>query len=122
MSSAVLTVVAGNVAGDALGVKEAVAMALEHLGGVRVTQVRIVEDEQLSINSAKGTAGGAAKPQSAAHRKPAVYIDCCCTCVRFAEERGADERGKLYWGICKRTGKPVYDMKNRCGAWARAGG
>lgn len=64
MSSAVLTVVAGNVAGDALGVKEAAAMALEHLGGVRVTQVRIVEDEQLSINSAKGTAGGAAKPQN----------------------------------------------------------
>lgn len=64
MSRVLLAIAIDDFAAGPQGAKEAAAMALEHLGGVRVTQVRIVEDEQLSINSAKGTAGGAAKPQN----------------------------------------------------------
>jgi len=47
--------------GDALATKEAVAMALEHLGGVRVARV-IRLDGKISTATGGGVDGGIARP------------------------------------------------------------
>lgn len=53
MSQLVLTLVVGNATpGQAIGIKEAIAMDLEKYGDVHVVQVDVREPEQLSISSA----------------------------------------------------------------------
>lgn len=139
MRSAVMTVVVDNVAGDVLGVKEAAVMALEGLGWVRVTQVKMVEDEQLRMDNAmeqdkKSVWTAPLKPcrQPApknegtsprpAYRQPPVTIDCCLSCARYKRDPGRNEDGKLQWGICGATGRPLYEVNKRCGAWVRGEG
>lgn len=114
---------------EPLGVKEALAMALEHLGGVRVLSAELQEPEQL------GMAGGAFAPprpkpappswggQAPARRspQPQTAMACCYSCARYRSDRNRDAGGNLYWGTCGRTGKPVYDLKERCPAWTRLG-
>lgn len=123
---------------EPLGVKEAMAMALEHLGGVRVLEIQLREPEQTSMagvvkhpprstavptsanTPAAPRAGGQAPARSS--RRPQTAMECCFTCARYHSDRNQDAGGDPYWGICGRTGQPVYDLKDRCGAWARLGG
>ncbi len=140
MRSAVITVVVDNVPGDVLGVKEAAAMALEGLGRVRVTQVQMVEDEQLRVDNAveqgetsvwtafplkpcrrpaPQNRGTSPRP---AYRKPPVTIDCCLSCARYKKDPGRNEDGKLHWGICVATGRPLHEVNKRCGGWVREEG
>lgn len=115
---------------EPLGVKEALSMALEHLGGVRVLEIQLQEPEQLSMM------GGTKKPPRAkcppaapsgqaparSSRRPQTAMECCFNCARYRSDRNQDAGGNWYWGTCGRTGQPVYDLKNRCGAWTRLGG
>lgn len=117
---------------EPLGVKEALAMALEHLGGVRVLSVELQEPEQL------GMGGGAftqSKPkpkpappsrggQAPARRspRPQTVMACCNSCGHFRSARGWDLKGNPYWGTCGRTGRLVGDLKENCPAWTRAEG
>lgn len=118
---------------EPLGVKEAIAMALEHLGGVRVLEVQLQEPEQL------GMTGGAfaplkprPKPKPAppapsgqatarSSRRPQTAMECCFSCACYRSDRHQDAAGTPYWGICGRTGEPVYDLKKRCAGWRRVG-
>lgn len=55
----VVTVEVDGVDGEPIAAKEAVAMALEHLGGVRVREVRVIGAQQrLSETWNKSTEGG----------------------------------------------------------------
>lgn len=118
------------------GVKEAVAMALEQLGGaVRVLQVDVWEPEQMSMTGgtartphsvpaqapARTAPAGQASARAKGHASPQTVMECCYTCACYSSEPGRDETGCQFWGICGRTGRPVYDLKKRCGGWARIG-
>jgi len=132
MSGALLHIEVDDLTVEPLGVKEAVVMALEHLGGVRVLEVQIQEPEQL------GMAGGAFAPsrpkpkpapsqrggQAPARRspQPQTAMVCCYTCGCYRSGSGRDPGGNPYWGTCGRTGQLVRDLKERCSAWTRIGG
>ena len=59
MSKLVLTLVVENATpGQAIGIKEAIAMDLEKFGDVRVIQVDVREPEQLRIGFAPNTKEG----------------------------------------------------------------
>lgn len=123
---------------EPLGVKEALTMALEHLGGVRVLEVQLQGPEQLGMGGAFAPSRPRPKPpspapkspppppsgQAPAHssRRPQTAMVCCYNCACYRSDRHQDASGNWYWGVCGRTGKPVYDLKDRCGAWARIGG
>lgn len=123
MSSAVITVIADNVVDDVLGVKEAAVMALEGLGGVRVTRVQIMGDEQMRMDGETGAArktSWAAPAETAVSRgKPPVTIDCCYTCAWFCRDSKADASGKMQWGVCSNTGRALYEINKRCDNWKR---
>lgn len=123
MSSAVITVIADNVVDDVLGVKEAAVMALEGLGGVRVTRVQIMEDEQIRMDGETGVvrkmSWDAPAGAEAPRRKPPVTIDCCYTCAWFCSDRKADASGKMQWGVCSNTGRALYEINKRCDKWKR---
>lgn len=136
MSGALIHIAVDDLAVEPLGVKEAVVMALEHLGGVRVLEVQIQEPEQTRM------AGGAFAPSNPrprpgpepsppppggqapvrGSRRPQTAMVCCYNCACYRSDRSQDTGGNWYWGVCGRTGQPVYDLKSRCGAWARLGG
>ncbi|MBD5098158.1 MAG: hypothetical protein HDT35_01140 [Clostridiales bacterium] len=117
---------------DPLGVKETIAMALEHLGGVRVLEVQLQEPEQTRMadgafaqpkprpKPSPPTPGGQAPARGS--RRPQTAMECCFSCACYRSDRNQDAGGNWYWGVCGRTGKPVYDLKDRCGTWARLGG
>ena len=123
---------------EPLGVKEAIAMALEHLGGVRVLEVQLQEPEQTRM------AGGAFAPSkprprpgpkssppppppggqapARSSRRPQTAMECCGSCGHFCLAQGWDLGHKFYWGTCGRTGQLVGDLKERCPDWTRLGG
>ena len=115
------------------GVKEAVAMALEPLGGVRVLRVDFREPEQMSMmgeakrppssapahEPTRAVPAGQAPAQAHARRSSQTVMECCYTCACYSSEPGRDETGRQFWGYCGRTGRPVYDLKGRCGTWAQ---
>lgn len=130
MSRLLLAVAIEDAAVGPLGAKEAVAMALEPLGGVQVLRVKAEEDEQLQM------AGGTfdpprPKPATPARRgqapaggssQPPAPMKNCFSCGCYRSGRGRDYSGISYWGTCGRTGEPVYDLKIRCAGWTRLGG
>lgn len=128
--------------GKAIGIKEALAMDLEEkYKDVRVLRVEVLEPEQMEL-------GGVVPEQrtapSASHRHPAQVppggqaqaahtrpesrrpqrslpgnMSCCLNCEFYRQESGMDENGKFRWGICRRTGLAVRELKDRCGAWTQ---
>ena len=116
---------------EPLGVKEAIAMALEPLGGVRVLEVQLQEPEQTRMadgafaqpkprpKPSPPTPGGQATARSS--RRPQMAMECCFSCACYRSDRHQDAAGTPYWGICGRTGEPVYDLKKRCAGWRRVG-
>lgn len=117
---------------EPLGVKEAMVMALKHLGGVRVLSVELQEPEQMRM-AGDTVAPSRPKPkpapsprggQAPARRppQPQTAMECCDSCGYFRLAKGWDLEGTPYWGICGRTRRPVYDLKDRCHAWERVGG
>lgn len=125
-----------------LAAKEAAVMALEHLGWARVIRVEIEDDEQLSVlgeakrppravsapapppasapASAPAPPRPADKPKPQARRqpKPSQPMECCFNCARYCSGPGREASGRSYWGTCGPIGAPVYDLKDRCSAWA----
>lgn len=119
---------------DPLGVKETIAMALEHLGMVRVLRVEVQEPEQLGLNGMAPArpaaspmpppggqapaAGASAQPGRRASRP--IGWAACENCVNYQKEYSRDERGTPYWGRCRETGRLVYELKGQCRAWEGA--
>lgn len=127
MRRTVMTVEMDDPLRDELGLKEAALMALEPLGGrIRVTVVRTVGDEQMSMAGMAPKHSGQPAPvgQAPARPKPRVPtgLGCCLDCTHFRYEPGRDEAGKLLWGVCRFHGRPLRDANKRCNAWAGAEG
>ncbi|MDE6588795.1 MAG: hypothetical protein K2K53_00320 [Oscillospiraceae bacterium] len=137
MSYTVITAAIDDMAVDPLGVKEAVAMALEPLGRAHVLQVEAREPEQMRIEGvvharppAPRTSAGRDKlpdrqaPTASAPSRPGRSGDSdlvgCCTCACFCREPGWDEKRQGYWGRCGKTGRRVYKLWAQCGAWKAA--
>lgn len=130
MSRLLLTFAVDNApAGQAIGIKEALAMDIEEkYGDVKVLRVETQEPEQLSFGGAapsrppRTASEPAAPPQSgqtpARPRRPgSCPMACCQTCAHYRAGQGTDERGTLYWGRCGSSGRPVYRLADQCGAW-----
>ena len=136
MSGALIHIAVDDLAVEPLGVKEAVVMALEHLGGVRVLEIQLQEPKQTRMvggafapsNSRPRTGPKSPSPPPSGQapvrssRRPQTAMECCFNCACYRSDQNRDADGNPYWGVCGRTGRPVYDLKNRCGAWARLGG
>lgn len=129
MSRLLLVVAIDDAAVGPQGAKEAVAMALEPLGGVQVLRVKMYEPEQMRMEGgtfdppkskpAPATRSGQAPARSLS--QPPAPMECCFSCGCYRSGRGQDYSGKSYWGTCGRTGQPVYDLKSRCAGWTRLG-
>lgn len=126
---------------DPLGAKEALVMAVEHLGNVRVLRVDVQEPEQIALGGVASeqraapaasprrpapvpSAGGQARaanprPESRRPRPGRGNMICCKNCEFFRYEPGLDEAGKFRWGICRRTGRAVRELKEECGSWTQ---
>ena len=136
MSGALLHIAVDDLAVEPLGVKEAVVMALEHLGGVRVLEIQLQEPEQTrmagdafapsKLGPRPGPKPSPPPPSGQApvrsSRRPQTAMECCDSCAYFRSARGWDSKGNPYWGTCERTGRLVGDLKEHCPAWARLGG
>lgn len=124
MIRALLTIAVDGMSVDPLGVKEAVSMALEPLGGVRVLQVDVHEPEQLGLERvipAQPARPAGQAPSTDGRKAPQKAkwqgMACCLSCGYYRQSGGRNEMGRLYWGVCGRSGRPVYDLKERCAAW-----
>lgn len=130
MSRLLLTFAVDNApAGQAIGIKEALAMDLEEkYRDVKELRVETQEPEQMSFGGAAPsrpprTASEPAAPPSAgqtpanSRRSGSCPLDCCHTCAHYRAGQGTDERGTLYWGLCANSGRPVYRLVDQCRAW-----
>lgn len=129
MSRLLLTLAVDNAPdGKAIGVKEAIAMDLEKYGDVKVLRVEAQEPEQMRFSGVapprpNRTASEPATPLQAGQaparpRRPgSCPLACCHTCAHYRAGQGKDERGTLYWGWCANSGRTVYRLVDRCGAW-----
>lgn len=116
-----------------IGIKEAIAVDLEKYGNVQVLQVEVWAPEQLAMNEivplrpATGLvapASGKSFAESTATRtgrKIPVPMVCCLNCASYIKEYGYDESGVPCWGRCRKSGKRVYDLKDRCRSHAPRG-
>lgn len=134
MSRVVDTIAVEDMGVDPLGVKEALAMAVERLGGVRVLAVDVQEPEQIKMKGAsparpaapprrteKAAPGGQA-PAASAPSRPKPYVPakevCCLYCGDFRPAwEGHGTPGQLCYGTCRFTGEPVHNLADRCAAW-----
>ena len=134
MGSLMITLsIANATVSQAIGIKEAIAMDVEKYGDVRVLSVDVKEDEQLTIPSAAPRERAQrSKPATAnqldmpadkpcqpapSPRRSETAFCYCKTCANYEEKAGRDDAGKLYWGLCRRHGKPVYDLGKGCRSW-----
>ena len=134
MSCVVATIAVEDMGADPLGVKEALAMAVERLGGVRVLAVEIQEPEQMKMKGAasarpaepprrteRAAPGGQAPAAPTSGRlKPYVPAKevCCLYCGDFRPAwEGHGTPGQLCYGTCRFTGEPVHNLADRCAAW-----
>lgn len=116
MTRTVMTVEMDDPLMEPLGLKEAAVMALEPLGGrVRVTVVRTIGEEQLTMAGAELERPSRPEPG----RKPATLgLGCCLDCAHFREEHWRGGDGTLLWGVCRRDGRWLAEANKRCAAWA----
>ena len=140
MSCMIMTIAVDSPSVGPQGAKEAAAMALEPLGGVRVLKVDVREPEQMLVGamvpesqsqppaSIDRRTPAAPDGQAPAGRLPAAQrrrspcrtgMACCMTCDFYRQEPGKDEQGKVRWGTCEQTGRPVHRLIDRCGAYVR---
>lgn len=134
MSFVVATVRIEDFGAWTLGVKEALAMRLEPLGGVRVVDVQTMGGEQMQIpgtdrrQTPPPHPGPAPAPDAGrqarvrARPRAGTAMECCLSCARYKKDPGRNEDGKLHWGICAATGRPLYEVNKRCGGWVREEG
>ena len=118
------------------GAKEAVAMAVEPLGAVRVLWVEVNEPEQLGLdgtalprpahpsgNQARSAPSGGQAQTGRRIGRPRPYapeqIEACFNCAQYRKLPGWDDAKQGFYGRCAATGKPVYTLGGRCGAWRR---
>lgn len=130
MSRLLLAVAIEDAAVGPQGAKEAVAMALEPLGGVQVLRVAMYEQEQMRMEGgtfdppkpkpAPTTRGGQVPARSSP--QPMAPMKNCFSCGCYRSGQGRDYSGNSYWGTCGRTGQPVYEIGKGCPAWVRLGG
>lgn len=134
MSLTLMTFAVEDAAVDPLGAKEAVAMAVEHLGWVRVLAVEVREDEQLALDGTtparavalpgcRGDSGGQdqdSKGRWPAHG-PSRRLIVCANCAHYRQDPGWDDAGQAFYGRCAKNGKPVYRLFDQCGAHLRKG-
>ena len=121
----IVTVEIRGVEGGAQGAKEAVAMALEGLGGARVTEVRCVGD-QMALD------GTGARPEPdpptprprdgerKAGRRGSPFR-ACLNCGARSGEPGTLVGGKLAYGVCAVSLDPVRDLHGLCPRWTAGG-
>lgn len=132
MTRTVMTVELDDPLMEPLGLKEAAVMALEPLGGrVRVTVVRTIGEEQLTMAGADPVRPSRSEPgrkpapggQAPARPRPRVPsgLGCCLDCAHFREEHGRGSDGTLLWGVCRRGGRWLAEVNKRCTAWAGEG-
>lgn len=112
-----------------IGIKEAIMMDLEQkYGDVKLLRIEVQEPEQLSFGGvapsrpARPVSEPDAQPQAGQaparpSRSGSCSMACCYTCDHYRPGQGTDERGTLYWGRCGNSGRPVYRLVDRCGAW-----
>lgn len=112
-----------------IGIKEAIIMDLEQkYGDVKLLRIEVQEPEQMSLSGVapssptRPASKPAAQPQAgqapARPRRPgSCPMACCHNCAHYRAGQGKDERGTLYWGWCANSGRPVYRLADRCGAW-----
>lgn len=147
MSRVVATIAVDDMGVDPLGVKEALVMAVEPLGGVQVLWMDIQEPEQLGLNGVApppparpapkpakqqtrtqgGQApsrgkpappqGGQAPADGSGGRRAPASMTACFTCARYSKSYGKDANGIFYWGTCANTGKFIYSLRDSCGVW-----
>lgn len=129
MTRTVMTVEMDDPLMEPLGLKEAAVMALEPLGGrVRVTVVRTIGEEQLTMAGAELERPSRPEPgrkpatsgQAPARARPRVPsgLGCCLDCAHFREEHWRGGDGTLLWGVCRRDGRWLAEANKRCAAWA----
>lgn len=141
MSCVLATIAIEDAVVDPLGAKEALVMAVEHLGNVRVLRVDVREPEQMALGGAAPeqriapaasprrpapapSAGGQARaanprPESRRPRPGKGNMICRKNCEFFRYEPGPDEAGEFRWGICRRTGRAVRELREECGSWTQ---
>ena len=140
MSCVLATIAIEDAVVDPLGAKEALVMAVEHLGNVRVLRVDVREPEQMALGGvaseqrtapaasprrpARVPSGGQARaadprPESRRPRPGRGNMICCKNCEFFRYEPGRDGAGEFQWGICRRTGSAVRELKEECGSWTQ---
>ena len=133
MTRTVMTVEMDDPLMEPLGLKEAAVMALEPLGGrIRVTVVRTIGEEQLTMAGAElerpPRSGPGRKPapggQAPTRPRPRVPagLGCCLDCAHFREEHRRGSDGMLLWGVCRRDGRWLAEANKRCAAWVGEGG
>lgn len=117
---------------DPLGAKEAAAMAVESLGGVRVLSVEVLEDEQLELGGMTPVCAavlhdrcrdGGGQDQDGRGRQPAhsqpKRLTACANCAHYRQGPGWDNAGQAFYGRCAKSGNPVYKLFDQCGAHLR---
>lgn len=131
MSCLLMTFAVEHAEVDPLGAKEAVAMAVEHLGGVRALSVEVQEDEQLRLNevapahaaaSPSGHRDGGGQTQNGRDGRsgpnPPKRVTACANCANYQQDPGWDDAGQGFYGRCAKSGRPVYKLFDLCGGWA----
>lgn len=133
MSLTLISLAVENATMDPLGAKEAVAMAVEHLGWVRVLSVEAREDEQLTLDgTTKARAAalsdhhgdGGGQDQNGRGRSahgPSRRLIACANCAYYRQGPSWDNAGQAFYGRCAKSGEPVYKLSERCGAHLRKG-
>lgn len=129
--------------GQAIGIKESIAMDLEKYGDVKVLRVDVREPEQLTMggvvpeqrtvpadslhrpasvqSDGQAQAAPSRSESCGARRSMPGNISRCLNCEFYRREPGMDEDGKFRWGICRRTGLAVRELRDQCGAWTQGG-
>lgn len=132
MSDVIATFLIRNAtAGQAIGIKEALAMDVEKYGDTLVLSVDVREPEQMTISDAapreraqppkpappKPPAQPVDKPTEAKPPKGRIAFTDCLHCAHYQSHPGKDESGKFFYGLCKRSGECVYSLGRWCRTW-----
>ena len=131
MSRALITLAVEDAAEDPMGAKETVAMALEHLGGVRVLRVEVQTPEQQRIDGVipsrrtapppaiENRGGGQARSCAAKDltQCTSTRIMACCNCALYRQDPGWDGGKIAFYGRCLKNGRAVYRLFDLCRAW-----
>ena len=112
------------------GAKEALVMAVEHLGGVRVLSMELREAEQMRMDGAAPASpaappvrskgkdgqardGAASRPKRSAPNRAIG----CFNCAHYRKTPGWDGAGQAFYGWCALSDPRVYKLFDLCRGW-----